>query len=507
MEKKEIKILSRKSDLAQIQAQLVGYEINRKFPDLKVIYLTKTTEGDIDKLSPLSEMKTTGVFTEDLRQNLITGKCDAIVHSWKDMPIDIGQDTIIAGSLRRADERDILLVNKKKINDIKKLKTISILSSSPRRIYNLNDFIHDYFPYDCNEIIFNNVRGNIPTRIRKLLNGDGDALVVAKAAIDRLLDNPFKEFKDLSNQIRNYINQCMWMVIPLSVNPSAPGQGALAIETKSNDKITNEIIKDISDSLSITCVTKEREVLKEYGGGCHQKIGVTLFPTFFGLVKSEKGESEDGIKFYDWSVLNFNKNNNLIAKKNEIFPKNISDYKFFKRFTIQDSINKLNSLNNHCVWISRKSALPKEALLSSTNIVWASGLKTWRSLVKRGIWVNGCSDSMGEDFNPNISSLCQLPWVKLTHLNSAESLIKNIIYTYELKEEENLPDFTNKKYFYWMSSSAFKLAITKNPEILEAFHACGPGNTFKEIQKMIKDPSKLSVHLSYDHWRSNLINE
>ena len=167
MEKKEIKILSRKSDLAQIQAQLVGLEISRKFPDIKITYLTKTTEGDIDKFSPLSEMKTTGVFTDDLRQNLIEGKCDAIIHSWNDMPIDIGEETTVAGSLRRADERDILLVDKNKINQIKKLKKISILSSSPRRVYNLKDFIQDYFPYQCNEVIFNNIRGNIPTRIIK----------------------------------------------------------------------------------------------------------------------------------------------------------------------------------------------------------------------------------------------------------------------------------------------------------------------------------------------------
>ena len=81
---------------------------------------------------------------------------------------------------------------------------------------------------------------------------------------------------------------------------------------------------------------------------------------------------------------------NLSAKKDEIFPENNSDYKFFKRITIQDSINKIISLNNHCIWISRKSALPKGASLSLTNIVWASGLKTWKSLSKRGIWVNGC---------------------------------------------------------------------------------------------------------------------
>ena len=66
MEKKEIKILSRKSDLAQIQAQLVGLEINRKFPDIKITYSTKTTEGDIDKFSPLSEINPTSPFIIEL---------------------------------------------------------------------------------------------------------------------------------------------------------------------------------------------------------------------------------------------------------------------------------------------------------------------------------------------------------------------------------------------------------------------------------------------------------
>ena len=132
---------------------------------------------------------------------------------------------------------------------------------------------------------------------------------------------------------------------------------------------------------------------------------------------------------------------------------------------------------------------------------------TWKALSKRGIRVNGTADGMGESSNPKIESLTSKPWIKLTHSNAVESIINNVIYTYKLIEEDNLPDFTNKKYFYWMSSSAFKLSIAKEPKILEAFHACGPGNTFKEIKKMLKDPSKLSVNLSYDQWRSNLINE
>ena len=507
MEKNNIRILSRKSDLAQIQAKLVGLEIKHKFPHLNISYLTKITEGDIDRKSPLSEMKETGVFTDDLRKSLIAKECDMIVHSWKDLPIDVGSKTIISGSLKRADERDILLVNKNKINQIKKYKKISILTSSPRRVYNLKDFVLNYFPFKCEEVTFENVRGNIPTRLKKLLEGNSDALIVAKAAIDRLLNNPFKEYEDLSKEIKNYMDKCSWMILPLSINPSSPGQGALAIEIRSEDQQLSETIKSISDPLCVACVHNEREVLKKYGGGCHQEIGVSFFPTFFGLVKCEKGETDKGKKFYSWSVINTNGKKNTKVNKNEIFPENLLDYKFFKRITLKDSINKINSLENNCIWISRKSALPQESSLSSTNIIWTSGNKTWKALADRGIWVNGSSDSMGEDFNPKINTLCQFPWIKLAHNNSSKSLISDVIFTYKLVEEENLPNLDNKKYFYWMSSSAFKLAINKKPRILDAYHACGPGNTFKEIKKMIKDSTKLSVHLSYDQWRSSLINE
>ncbi len=507
MEKKEIRILSRKSDLAKIQAKLVGFEFQRKFPNINISYLTKKTLGDVDRTTPLSKMPTPGVFTDDLRKSLIDNECDLVVHSWKDLPLDIGLKTIIAGSLKRADERDLLLVDKKKIEKIKKLKKINILSSSPRRIYNLKDFIENYFPYQCKEIFFKNVRGNIPTRLDKLFQEDNDALVVAKAAIDRLISNPFDEFNELSIKIKNYINQCLWVILPLSVNPSSPGQGALALEIRKEDNFLNDAIKNFSDPLSVVCAEKERSILKSYGGGCHQNIGVSFFPTFFGLIKCKKGKIENNEKFYEWKIDGSNKEKKAKAQKFEIFPENLIDYKFYNRKIIESSIQKINSIKNYCLWISRNSAIPEHAKISSTNIVWTSGLKTWKSLSKRQIWVNGTADSMGEDFNPNISTLCNFPWKKLTHSKSPISAIKDVLATYELIELDNLPDLSSKKYFYWMSSSAFNLAITREPKVLEGNHSCGPGNTFKEIKKMIKDPTKLTIKLSYDDWKKDILDD
>ena len=135
-----IRILSRKSDLANIQAKEVGLLLKEKYPELSIEYITKSTSGDKDLKTPLSEMPEPGVFTDDLRKELLNDHCDLIVHSWKDLPIDLGKESYISGTLKRADQRDIIFFNKKKLERIKNSKTLNILSSSPRRIYNLQNF-------------------------------------------------------------------------------------------------------------------------------------------------------------------------------------------------------------------------------------------------------------------------------------------------------------------------------------------------------------------------------
>ena len=102
---KKINILSRKSDLAVIQAHEFGKVLVSKNPSININFKTKNTSGDKDLTTPLSEMPTEGVFTDDLRDELIKKNCDIIIHSWKDLPLDVGNKTEIAITLNRADER------------------------------------------------------------------------------------------------------------------------------------------------------------------------------------------------------------------------------------------------------------------------------------------------------------------------------------------------------------------------------------------------------------------
>ena len=106
---------------------------------------------------------------------------------------------------------------------------------------------------------------------------NGDGLIVAKAAIDRLLSVKKEEFQENKQKLISFLNQCLWQVLPLVENPTAPGQGALAIEALSARSDLKALISSIhcADTWSEVCC--ERAVLRSYGGGCHQKSESPVF--------------------------------------------------------------------------------------------------------------------------------------------------------------------------------------------------------------------------------------
>ena len=126
---KTLKIVSRKSPLARIQALLVAKKITQAFPKLEIKHIYKNTLGDEDLTTPLNEMPDIGVFTSDIRTDLLNGVADIAVHSWKDLPVDIEEGTEILGTIDRADMRDMIFLKKDSIGK----ENLNILSSSPRR--------------------------------------------------------------------------------------------------------------------------------------------------------------------------------------------------------------------------------------------------------------------------------------------------------------------------------------------------------------------------------------
>ena len=183
-------LAARRSELARIQAFQVGRALENLNPKIKIEYSFHESLGDKNQNDPLWQMPEKGVFTQDLRAGLLAGKYDLAVHSWKDLAIEDEGETEIVATLPRADMRDLLLVRAEAFAGVQCSGRMTILTSSPRRSYNLQTFLPAALPARINELIFEPVRGNVPTRIRKMWNPGADALIVAKAAVDRLLEAP-----------------------------------------------------------------------------------------------------------------------------------------------------------------------------------------------------------------------------------------------------------------------------------------------------------------------------
>ena len=324
----KLRIASRQSDLARLQTETVAAALLKQNPKLEIEFHFRASLGDQNQSDPLWKMPEKGVFTEDFYQDLVTEKVDLVVHSWKDLPIEAKPETEILATLARADQRDLFLFKNERMRSVQSSKSLKILTSSPRRGYNLEGFFKNYFPCELNQTQFVNVRGNILTRLKKLFSEDVDGLIVAKAALDRLLTSMDPQYLPGQQEIIEILKKCHWMCLPLTHNPSAAAQGALAIEVKKNSPWAG-LISQIHDVECFQNVQKEREILALYGGGCHQKIGVSIVHRSFGEVcflrgLTDKDEVLDSVRLN--TGRNFPKTSFRLQGDNKFFL-NVSSYR------------------------------------------------------------------------------------------------------------------------------------------------------------------------------------
>lgn len=493
----QLKLGARQSDLARLQGYLVGEAL--KVHGHEVQYTFRESLGDKNLTDPLWKMPEKGVFTQDFYNDLMSGKFDFIVHSWKDLPVEPAAGTEIVATLPRADQRDLLLFKKSSLNK----KHIRIFSSSPRREYNLIPFLAKNLPWPTDKIEFANVRGNIPTRLQKLMDDESvDGLVLAKAALDRLLAHPYDEFKPVQEKIRAHLKNCKWMVTPLSENPNAAAQGALAIEIKSDRKDLKEIFAQIHCQETADSVNYERKVFSSYGGGCHQKIGVAVLKRHYGDILIVKGISPKG------EVLNTHE---LLSSKTA--PKDLVKHTFNFKIDRQTNDTEVSLRGADMVWVARSEAADSVDLNSYNGVVWAAGTSTWQKLAGKGIWVNGCAESLGESENPLIEQLigkAEPQQVTLTHTQASSSGTYDLqiqLADGELSGLKNDVLGLRKYFFYWKSHTQFlavltQLAPEQKAHFLNCAHACGAGKTWQSIRGFLPSEENLYIYLNEENWKS-----
>jgi len=237
-----MKIGTRGSQLARWQAEWVRARLAERGVTAELVVIKTRGDAEVDR--PLHELEGKGFFTKEIEDALLDRRIDVAVHSLKDLPTALPSGLVLGVIPVRHDPREAL-VNGTAISALPAGTRVG--TSSLRRIAQIRFLRPDL------EVV--PLRGNVPTRVRKVESRDGlDAALLALAGLERL---------DLGGKASP--------VDPLDVMP-APGQGALGIEVRSDDNETRRALQPLHDAASAAAVTAERVLLAELGGGCQAPV-------------------------------------------------------------------------------------------------------------------------------------------------------------------------------------------------------------------------------------------
>ena len=233
---------TRPSALARWQTQWVINSLKNLHPDLECEEKIITTQGDKILDKPLPEIGGKGLFTQELEMELLSGAVHCAVHSLKDLPVENSAGLTIGCIPVRAEVRDALISkNGYTLTSLPEGATVG--TSSLRRAAQLLSRRPD--------LRTEPLRGNVDTRVRKALDGQYDAIILAGAGLTRL-------------GLEKHVTE--WL--PLDVMLPAPGQGALAIQCRADDRETLDLLASLEDASTRISVTAERAFLSGLGGGC-----------------------------------------------------------------------------------------------------------------------------------------------------------------------------------------------------------------------------------------------
>ena len=263
---------TRPSKLARWQTNHVIESLKKIHPDLECEEKVITTQGDKILDKPLPEIGGKGLFTQELESELLSGAVHCAVHSLKDLPVENPAGLTIGCIPARAEVRDALVSAKGYM--LSTLPSGAIIGTSSLRraaqILAVRPDVH-----------IESLRGNVDTRLRKALDGQYDAVVLAGAGLTRL---------GLADHVTEWLS--------LNVMMPAPGQGALAVQCRADDEATLKLLAALEDQSTRKAVTAERCFLSGLGGGCSVPVAAYATVNSFqssvisltGLVISEDGK-------------------------------------------------------------------------------------------------------------------------------------------------------------------------------------------------------------------------
>ena len=267
MSRRVVRLGTRGSPLARAQTDLIANALLESNPELEVEVVTITTSGDRTQTSNEAGPDWgTGVFVKELEGALLREEIDVAVHSLKDVPPVIAAELTLAAIPVREDPLDVLVTE-----DGRALEGLAagarVGTTSARR----SAFLRATRP----DLHFVPIRGNVETRLRKLADSQYDAVVLARAGLRRLeLDVPY-------------------VVLEPELLPPAPGQGALAVESRAGDRDIVELVEPLHDPATASAVRAERRLMANLDGGCRLPVGALGTPRADGSLHLLGGLAHD----------------------------------------------------------------------------------------------------------------------------------------------------------------------------------------------------------------------
>lgn len=241
-----MKLGTRGSRLARWQADWVQARLAELGAHVEIEIIKTRGDAEVDR--PLHEMEGKGFFTKEIEDALLDGRIDLAVHSLKDLPTSLPPGLALAAIPRRHDPREALIARDGAVTSLADLPPGARVGTSSLRRMTQLQFLRS-------DVTVVPLRGNVPTRVRKVQSGEGfEAALLALAGLERL---------DL--------HRGTVAIDPLEVMP-APGQGALGLEIRADDATTREALRPLGDPASAQAVEAERELLAALGGGCQAPI-------------------------------------------------------------------------------------------------------------------------------------------------------------------------------------------------------------------------------------------
>lgn len=250
----KITVGTRGSQLATTQTGMVIDAIKAVITDAEVDVKIIKTRGDIDLETSLNKMGNKGIFVGEIEQALLEGGIDIAIHSMKDMPTSDTEGLKLIPVMKREEPGD-LLITKHRIDSYKSLPEAPVIGTgSKRRSYQLLELVAD--------TVIKPIRGNVDTRIRKMLTQDFDAIVLANAGVNRLGIKSCDEFT----------------IIPFTEEEiiPAPAQGILGLQIRRDRTDLESALKPLIDKDTALQAEAERQFLETVEGGCHMPVGAYL---------------------------------------------------------------------------------------------------------------------------------------------------------------------------------------------------------------------------------------